>query len=130
MAPCGVPPAQRVKTHRLSLLAMPSDDLHKKAILEFIRRSSLTDVKVLDLTTMPQVRSLEFKAEIDFLAVDNEKLLATIVGRVGFKSVIYECFQASLDVAIGGSKVIIRSSGCGLFADVVTRFERELLNML
>ena len=130
MAPCGAPPAQWVKTHRLSLLAMPSDEFHKKHVREFIRRSSLTNVKVLDLTTMHACSRVEFLAGMDKLDLDNENLLTTIVGGVGFKSVIYECFQASLDVTIGGCKVIIRSSGTGLFADVVSRFEQAYLNMI
>ena len=121
---------QLPKTQRLSLISMSSSAVEKAAVLECLRRLSMTDVLVLDLEMMPQSHGLEFMSDIAVPTVDPSDLVESTVAYADFKRVMYECFQASLDVAIGGCKVIIRSSGTGLFADVVSRFEQAYLNMI
>ena len=109
---------------------MSSSAVEKAAVLECLRRLSMTDVLVLDLEMMPQSHRLEFWSEFAGPIVDTSDLVASTVAYADFKKVMYECLQASLDVPIGGCKVIIRSSRTGKYADFITRFEKEFLNMI
>ena len=85
---------------------------------------------MLDQEMMPQSHRLEFTSDFAVPTVDSSDLVASTVAYVDFKKVMYECLQASLDVPIGGCKVIIRSSRTGKYADFITRFEKEFLNMI
>lgn len=128
MARCGE--LHRPKTQSLSLISMSSSAVEKAAVLECLRHVSMTDVLVLDLEMMPQSHGLEFMSDIAVPIVDTSDLVESAVAYADFKKVMYECFQASLDVPSGGRKVIIRSSKIGKYSDFITRYEKEFLNMI
>ena len=86
MAPCDAP--QRAMTQRLSLLSMSSGAVEKKAVREFLRRSSLTDVLALDLEKMLQLDRLEFSSDIEHPTVDTSDLVASTVAYDDFKKVM------------------------------------------
>ena len=102
----------------------------KRAAIEFLKHSSLENLLVLDLDKMAESYGLEFKSTAGSQTVDTTNLVQSPVAYNGFKELLYECLQASLEVPLDGCKVLIRSSRTGKYADFIARFEKEFLNKI